>query len=126
VRPFRLVLSLVVVSFGLFASQASAVSRGWSSTLASAYSAAATGSTRQGCPGAPPLRDTALSVATFLVPCGTRLRICYQRRCATATRWDSGPYAPGRGFDLNLGVVRALGYPSCRTWGVRAVRWRRL
>jgi hypothetical protein len=99
---------------------------GWSSTAASAYSAASTGSTRQGCPGAPPLRDSARSVATFLVACGARLRICYAGRCVTASRTDSGPFTGGRGIDLNLGAVRALGFSSCQAWGVRPVRWRRL
>lgn len=122
----RLVL-LLLVSFALaLPSPVSARSTPWSTTVASAYSAASTGSTHQGCPGAPPLRDSALSIATFLVPCGTRVRLCYGRRCTVATRWDSGPFVPGRGMDLNVGVCRALGFSSPWAWGVRTLRWRRL
>jgi hypothetical protein len=96
----------------------------WSTALASAYSSASTRSTTQGCPGAPPLRDEARSVATFLVDCGRRMRVCHRRRCVTVTRWDSGPFTPGRAIDLNVGVVRELGFASARAWGVRSVRWR--
>lgn len=97
--------------------------RPWRYATASAYSLHET-STRQGCPGAPALTDRALSVATFLVGCGRRLVVCYGRRCVKVRRWDSGPYVRGRSLDLNLGVVRALGFPSCAAWGVRTVRWR--
>lgn len=105
---------------------------GWHVSRASSYSSRSTGSDVQGCAGAPRLRDWQLSVATFLVPCGARVRICVGRRCVTARRWDSGPFLRGRfvpswrGFDLNVGVVRALGFPSSRAWGVRTIRWRRL
>lgn len=96
-----------------------------SSTLASAYSARSAGSTLQGCPRAPRLVDAARSVATFLVPCGHHLRVCYRRRCVVLVRYDSGPFVAGRGIDLNLGAARALD-PSVRTcaeWGVRRVTW---
>ncbi len=92
-------------------------------TLASAYSAGDAGST-QGCPGAPRLHDSARSVATFLIPCGARMRVCYRDRCVVVVRRDSGPYVGGRGIDLNIGVVRALGLDSIWSWGVREVRWR--
>ena len=95
----------------------------WGYAVASAYSVASTGSVRQGCAHAPPLRDSALSVATFLVGCGQRLRICYRSRCVVATRWDSGPFVVGRQIDVNVGVVRALGFSSTQSWGVRDVRW---
>lgn len=97
---------------------------GWRTAVASAYSAASS-STRQGCPRAPALRDSARSVATFLVPCGARLQVCHRSRCVTVTRHDSGPFIRGRTIDLNVGVVRALGYPTARAWGVRTVTWRR-
>lgn len=76
-----------------------------------------------GCDGSR-LTAGALSFASFAVPCGTRVRFCLHDRCVTATRRDSGPYVAGRTFDLNLGVVQALGFPSCRAFGVRAVAWR--
>lgn len=95
----------------------------WRTATASAYSAESSGTTN-GCDGSP-LHDADLTVATFLVPCGARIRICLGRRCVTATRKDSGPYAPGRQLDLNLGVVRALGFPSCAAFGVRTVTWSR-
>jgi hypothetical protein len=65
-------------------------------------------------------------VATFLVACGQRVQICYRARCVVATRRDSGPYVAGRGFDLNVGVVRALGFSDAYAWGVRTIRWRRV
>jgi hypothetical protein len=108
----------------LVAALAFAPSAAAARAVASAYSAASS-SSRQGCPGAPALRDSALSVATFLVPCGARVRVCYRARCVVATRWDSGPYVRGRTLDLNVGVVRALGFGSERVWGVRSVTWGR-
>src|SRR5271167_1642741 len=33
-------------------------------------------------------------------PCGTKIRFCYNGRCATGEREDSGPYIAGRTFDL--------------------------
>ena len=76
-----------------------------------------------GCDGSR-LYASALSFASFAVPCGARVRFCVRGRCVTATRRDSGPYVAGRVFDLNLGVVRALGFDSCAAFGVRVVAWR--
>lgn len=93
---------------------------GW--VLASAYSAA--DGAAQGCPRSPSLRDSHLSVATPLVPCGHRMRVCTgDGRCIVVVRRDSGPYAGGRMIDLNVGVVRALGVGSVFAWGVRRVWW---
>ena len=116
-------LTIVVAAtlFGLLVVKAKASE--WGYAVASAYSVASTGSRQQGCAHAPPLRDSALSVATFLVGCGKRLRICYGSRCVVATRWDSGPFVAGRQIDVTLGVARALGFSSASSWGVRAVRW---
>lgn len=109
-------LAVMAASFSVAAPMQTAV--------ASAYSRHSSGPTN-GCDGSR-LHDRDLSVATFLVPCGARLRICLGRRCVTATRRDSGPYVAGRDIDLNLGVVRALGVSSCAAWGVRPITWRRL
>ena len=111
---------VATTALGLFVVKAKASE--WGYAVASAYSAASS-SDRQGCAHAPPLRDSALSVATFLVGCGQRLRICYGSRCVIATRWDSGPFVAGRQIDVNVGVARALGFSSTASWGVRAVRW---
>jgi hypothetical protein len=124
-------MKAIVVAVGLFAIfvlvlPAHGASRpSWRWAVASAYSASSTGSSRQGCPNAPALRDDGLSIATLLVPCGTSLRLCYRGRCVNARRWDSGPYVAGRQIDLNVGVVRALGVRDCASWGVRSLRWRR-
>jgi hypothetical protein len=95
----------------------------FSFAVASAYSRESSG-LRNGCDGSE-LHDADLSVATFQVPCGTRVQICIGARCVTATRNDSGPYVAGRLFDLNVGVVRALGFSDAYAFGVRTIRWRR-
>lgn len=96
----------------------------WQHANASWYSWRSTGSTTQGCPGAPPLADSHLSLATELVACGTRVQVCY-RRCVIATRTDSGPFLHGlyvpswRAFDLNVATAHAIGLT-----GVQTIRWR--
>lgn len=96
---------------------------GWRFATASAYSTADSPGP-QSCSGRP-LRDDTLTFASYLVPCGGRVRFCLARRCVTATRTDSGPSVSGRSFDLALGTVRALGFRSATHFGVRAIRWRR-
>jgi hypothetical protein len=91
--------------------------------VASAYSTAESTGV-EGCTGRR-LRDDTLTLATYLVPCGVRVRVCVGSRCVTATRTDSGPHVAGRGFDLALGTVRALGFTSARAFGVRVIEWRR-
>ncbi len=92
--------------------------------LASAYDAAGES---PGCPRSPSPQSAHLSVATQLVPCGARIRICTTKgRCVVAIRRDTGPFTGGRQFDLNLGVVRALGVPSVYAWGVRKVVWQQV
>lgn len=89
-------------------------------TLASAYDASGEAS---GCGGPSPQRAH-LSVATQLVPCGARVQICTTAgRCVVAVRRDTGPFIGGREFDLNIGVVNALGVSSVYAWGVRKVLW---
>lgn len=92
--------------------------------IASAYSAESSGALN-GCDGSR-LHDGDLTFAALIVPCGARVRFCIGRRCVDAVRRDSGPYVAGRAFDLNLGIVRALGFRSCAAFGVRRVAWRRL
>ena len=92
--------------------------------VASAYSRESSGPTN-GCDGSE-LHDGDLSVATFQVPCGARVEICVGSTCVIAARKDSGPYVAGRSFDLNVGVVRALGFSSPYAFGVRTIRWRRV
>lgn len=89
--------------------------------LASAYNASGEAA---GCKGSPSPRSAHLSVATQVVPCGARVQICTTTgRCVVAVRRDTGPFTGGRQFDLNLGVVHALGVPSVYAWGVRKVLW---
>jgi rare lipoprotein A (peptidoglycan hydrolase) len=64
------------------------------------------------------------AVAHRWLPCGTRLRVCYDRRCTDARVRDRGPYVGGRTLDLSEAVVRRLGYRSAMSWGVRVVVWR--
>ena len=92
-------------------------------TEASAYSAWDEGNF---CPGLPQTRMMDLTVGSDLVPCGAYLRICLVngKRCVVAQRRDWGPgLSAKRRIDMNLGVVRALGYRSLYHWGARQVRW---
>lgn len=90
--------------------------------LASAYDASGEAA---GCMGSPSPRRAHLSVATQLVPCGARVQICTTTgRCVVAVRRDTGPFVGGRTFDLNIGVVNALGMSSVYAWGVRKVLWK--
>ena len=52
------------------------------------------------------------------VPFGTRIRFCLHG-CVTAVRDDSGPYVPGRSFDLGASTASAIGFS-----GVQTVRFR--
>ncbi len=70
-----------------------------------------------------------LTVGSDLVPCGAYIRICLinGKRCVVAQRRDWGPgLSAKRRIDMNLGVVRALGYRSLWHWGARQVRWERV
>lgn len=92
-------------------------------TEASAYSAWDEGNF---CPGLPQTRMMDLTVGSDLVPCGAYIRICLVsgRKCVVAQRRDWGPgLSAKRRIDMNLGVVRALGYRSLHHWGARQVRW---
>ncbi len=59
-------------------------------------------------------------VAHKTLPCGTRLRICYRRRCETARVQDRGPYVADRELDLDRRLQERLRFP----YGVDTVRWR--
>jgi 3D (Asp-Asp-Asp) domain-containing protein len=125
-RGFLLVLALIGVFAYLVggAMDQAAAHAGWQSGVASAYSTGDSNG-REGCTGLR-LRDDRVAIATYLVPCGRSLQICYGGRCIIAVRRDSGPHVRGRLIDLQLGAVRALGFSSPRSWGVRTVRWRRV
>ena len=66
------------------------------------------------------------SIAHRWLSCGTRLRVCYARRCTSARVRDRGPYAGSRALDLSEAVVRALGVRTARQWGVRVVVWKEI
>lgn len=117
-----LALGLVAVVFAACAIESGRAAGG--TAVASAYSRADSPG-REACTGRP-LSDSRLAVATFLVPCGARMRVCYRARCVTVTRTDSGPFVGGRTIDLQLGVVRALGFSTPLQWGVRTVTWSRV
>lgn len=58
-------------------------------------------------------------VAHKTLACGTKLTICYGRRCAPSFVGDRGPFVAGREFDLGPGLAQALGFA-----GVGTIRWR--
>ncbi len=57
-------------------------------------------------------------VAHKSLPCGTRLTVCYLRRCVRTRVVDRGPFVGGRTFDLAAGLARRLHFT-----GVHVVRW---
>ena len=61
--------------------------------------------------------------ASRSVPCGMRIRFCWHRRCVWGRRADTGPYVPGRRFDLSTQMAERL---HMTTAGVVTIRWRRL
>lgn len=95
-----------------------------STAIASAYSTADSPGV-EGCTGRR-LSDHTRTFASLIVPCGARVQFCVRGRCVIGIRTDSGPYVAGRSFDLTLGLVRALGFASVSTFGVRTVHWRRI
>jgi rare lipoprotein A (peptidoglycan hydrolase) len=64
-----------------------------------------------------------VGIAHRSLPCGTRLRICWRRRCARARVRDRGPYIDGRELDLTEALVRRLGVRSATAWGVRFIHY---
>jgi hypothetical protein len=60
--------------------------------------------------------------ASLFLPCGARIRMRGPAGTVIAVNQDRGPYVPGRTFDLNPGLKRALGCSDlCAvTW----IRWR--
>jgi rare lipoprotein A len=69
------------------------------------------------------LTTRTVAVAHKTLRCGTRLRVCYRRRCVRARVRDRGPYVRGRTLDLTEGAVRRLGFRSARSWGVRFIHY---
>jgi rare lipoprotein A len=54
-----------------------------------------------------------MGVANKVMPCGTRLRICYPAKtghCVFVQVMDRGPYIAGREFDLQQAPKEALGF----------------
>lgn len=71
------------------------------------------------------LQPTTIGVAHKTKKCGTSLQFrATNGTYVTATVIDRGPFAAGREFDLTEGLVKKLGYTSCRTFGVRSVEWK--
>jgi rare lipoprotein A (peptidoglycan hydrolase) len=72
---------------------------------------------RLGCGGR--LTTGTVGVAHRYLRCGTRLTVCYRRRCSRATVVDRGPYVYGRDFDLTARLAWRL-----RFTGVHSIYWR--
>ena len=60
------------------------------------------------------LTSSTLGVANKTLPCGTKVRVCLNRRgpCITVRVVDRGPYVAGRSFDLTEATARAIGFLS--------------
>ncbi len=73
-----------------------------------------------GCPGLGVYQENEMGVANKTMPCGTRLRICYEptEKCVHVTVVDRGPYVAGREFDLQQAPKEALGFG-----GTGEVKW---
>lgn len=67
------------------------------------------------------LTTSTIGVAHRWLPCGTRLTICYARRCSPATVIDRGPYIAGRDFDLTGALAWRLGFSGAHP----IIWWRR-
>ncbi len=89
-------------------------------TIATAYDAWAQGNA---CPGFPQTQKTDLTMASDLVACRVRIKVCINGRCVVVQKRDTGPFRDGRHIDLNLGAVWALGFRSLYHFGVRDVTW---
>lgn len=59
-------------------------------------------------------------------PCRARVRFCYRHRYVIGEREDSGPYVPGRLFDLSPGLKAALGCTDLCGLEGPALYWLRL
>jgi rare lipoprotein A (peptidoglycan hydrolase) len=57
--------------------------------------------------------------ANLSLPCGTRVKFCYNGNCVIGVMDDRGPYVAGRLFDLNVNLRTALG-----CGGLCEVHWR--
>ncbi len=68
----------------------------------------------------PSLLRPGFYVAHKTLRCGTRVRFCFRSRCVRAVVRDKGPWIPGREWDLDVRLQRALGFP----FGVASVRAR--
>lgn len=69
------------------------------------------------------LEPPTLAVAHRRLQCGTRLRVCYGRRCLRLRVRDRGPYVDGRILDLTEAAAIRFGASSARQWGVRFVTY---
>lgn len=56
------------------------------------------------------LQTSTVGVAHRFLPCGTRVTVCYRRRCIATRVIDRGPYAAGRELDLAAGLAIRLGF----------------
>jgi len=57
--------------------------------------------------------------ANLSMPCGTRIRFCFNGNCVVGIMDDRGPYVAGRLFDLNVNLKYALRCPD-----LCPVKWR--
>lgn len=73
-----------------------------------------------GCSSFGHLHTYTWGVASKTLPCGTKVRICYNR-CVTTVVIDRGPYVAGRDFDLTAPVAERVGLT-----GVKTIRWWRI
>lgn len=51
-----------------------------------------------------------ISTAHKSLPCGTKVKFCYDNNCLVAEVEDRGPYIEGRSFDLSFGAAKKLGF----------------
>jgi hypothetical protein len=107
---------LILAAFLLLLGLAGGVERAGAST-ASVFSIRS--EPALGCwPWSPSRLAPGFYVAHKTLRCGTRVRVCYRGRCVRAVVRDRGPYVPGREWDLDVRVQRALVFP----YGVAGVR----
>jgi hypothetical protein len=110
-----LVMGIVCTLLGFWAGRASGAVPGSSVSMASWYGPGLYGN-HLGCGGT--LTTGTYGVAHKSMACGTRLVVCFHRRCTRVRVVDRGPFVAGREFDLTGAVAMHL-----RFNGAQPIRW---
>jgi hypothetical protein len=110
-----ILLFFVGIALGYFAGKAFSATPGSSVSWASWYGPGLYGN-HLACGGT--LTTGTYGVAHKTLPCGSRLVVCFHRRCTRVRVVDRGPFVAGREFDLTGAVATHLHFS-----GAQPIRW---